>query len=616
MTPAYAAPEQLRGQPSGAFTDVYALGVILYELLAGRPPFDFSGRAPAEAEALILQREPDPPSRDAELNVLCLTAMHKDAERRYASVEALVRDIDHYLAGEPLEARPDTLGYRASKFVRRNRRAVAAAALLAAGVAALVAFYTVRLTAARNTALAEAARTQRVLRFTMSLFNGGAKEAGPAKDLRVAALLDRGLAEAARLDRDPVVQTELYETLGVVYQQLGDFNRADELLQSALNRRRAAPDRNQAKAVESIIKLALLRVDQAKLDEAERLAAEALAIVRRTLPPDHPTVAAATHAWGRVLEERGSYDRALESLQEAVRLRSAPGADPADLAESLVELASSHFYAGHYPESEAINRRLLDMHRQLYGDRHPLIAEDLVNLGAIQQELGNYAKAEEFHRQALEITQAFYGTDHYRTASGLTLIARAVSKQDRYDEAQQLLDRAVAIQEKVFGSVHPRVASALNEVANVALMKDRYDEAEAAFRRMVDVYRAVHSGKHYTIGIGLANLGSVYMARRQEPAAEALFREALAMYAQTLPPEHLNVAITKVKLGRVLLRQNRFVEAENETLAGYEVLSRQANPAVTFLRAARQDLAAIYTSLKQPERAKVFQAELAALAKK
>jgi tetratricopeptide (TPR) repeat protein len=474
----------------------------------------------------------------------------------------------------------------------------------------------VRLAAARNTALAEAARAQRVLRFTTSLFNGGAKEAGPARDLRVSALLDRGLAEAARLDRDPVVQTELYETLGVVYQQLGDFSRADELLQSALTRRRAVPGGDQSKAAESIIKLALLRVDQARLDDAERLAAEALAIATRSLPPGHPTMAAATHTWGRVLEERGSYDRALQSLQEAVRLRSVPGADPADLAESLVELASSHFYAGHYPEAEALNRRLLDMHRQLYGDRHPLVAEDFVNLGAIQQELGNYAQAEAFHRQALEITQAFYGADHYKTASSLTLIARAVSKQDRADEAFALLQRALAIQEKVFGSAHPRVASALNEVANVALMKDRYDDAEAAFRRMVDVYRAVHSGKHYTIGIGLANIGSVYMARRQEPAAEALFREALAMYAQTLPPEHLNIAITRIKLGRVLLRQNRFAEAEKETLAGYEVLSRQANPAVTFLRAARLDLAAIYTSLKQPEKAKFYQAELDALAKR
>jgi eukaryotic-like serine/threonine-protein kinase len=144
MTPAYAAPEQIRGDRVGIHTDVYSLGVILYELLTGQLPFDLSNLTPAEAATIIAEHEPAKPSaavrrdpRDAQiaalcptawadLDVLCLTAMHKDPQRRYRSVEALIRDIDHYLKGEPLEARPDTLGYRMGKFVRRNRRAVTA----------------------------------------------------------------------------------------------------------------------------------------------------------------------------------------------------------------------------------------------------------------------------------------------------------------------------------------------------------------------------------------------------------------------------------------------------------------------------------------------------------
>ena len=134
MTPAYAAPEQIRGEQASIQTDVYALGVILYELLTGRVPFDPAGRSAGELERMILEREPARPSAVAgtapalsraswaDLDVLCLTAMHKEAARRYRSVEALIRDLDHYLKGEPLEARPDTLGYRAGKFVRRNRR--------------------------------------------------------------------------------------------------------------------------------------------------------------------------------------------------------------------------------------------------------------------------------------------------------------------------------------------------------------------------------------------------------------------------------------------------------------------------------------------------------------
>ncbi|HEY1263552.1 MAG TPA: serine/threonine-protein kinase, partial [Terriglobales bacterium] len=134
MTPAYAAPEQIRGDRIGIHTDVYSLGVILYELLAGRLPFDLSNLTPVEAATIIVEHEPGRPSvvarraalrsgeahgpsraEWADLDVLCLTAMHKDPRRRYRSVEALVRDVDHYLKREPLEARPDTLRYRLGK---------------------------------------------------------------------------------------------------------------------------------------------------------------------------------------------------------------------------------------------------------------------------------------------------------------------------------------------------------------------------------------------------------------------------------------------------------------------------------------------------------------------
>lgn len=624
MTPAYAAPEQVRGDVVGIYTDVYALGVILYELLTGRLPFDLSKRTPGEVDSVIISHEPERPSvaakqprRDpswADLDVLCLTAMHKIPERRYRSVDALIRDIDHYLAGEPLDARPDRFSYRLGKFVRRNGRAVAVSSLILVTLAGLIAFYTASLTSARNAALAEAARTQRLLRFTLNLFNGGDKEAGPASDLRVASLIDRGMIEAASLNREPEVQAEVYQTLGEAYQKLGDLDRADLSLNNALQQRTRLFGGASASAAETQVKLGLLRDDQAKLNEAERLVRDALAVTRRTLPPSHPAVASATHALGKVLEDRGNYDEAIRVLEEAVRLRSAPGADPADLADSLLELANSHFYAGHYPQSESLNRRLLSMHRQLYGEGHPLIAEDLINLGAIQHELGQYQRAEDFERQALAINQAFYGSEHYKTATNLTLIARAVIKQNRNDEGEELLQQALRIQEKVFGDVHPRVASTVNELGTVALSRGHFDEAAADFRRMAAIYRSVYAGKHYLIGIALANLGSVYMAQQDNLRAEPLYREALAMYAQTLPPDHLNVAITRIKLGRTLLRQKRFLEAEVQTRSGYDILSRQANPSVTWLQQARKDLAAIYDALRMPAKTREILAAQAAVA--
>src|SRR5271163_1855099 len=201
MTPAYAAPEQIRGEQVGIQADVYSLGVILYELLAGRLPFDLSKVTPAQAERILTEQEAEKPSTAdhdgnvadasraawADLDVLCLTAMHKDARQRYQSVDALIRDVDHYLKGEPLDAQPDSLRYTVGKFARRNWKPLSGTAAVLAMVLGLVIFYTVRLTRARNAALAQDERTERIQQFMLNLFQGGDPSAGPADDLRVVA---------------------------------------------------------------------------------------------------------------------------------------------------------------------------------------------------------------------------------------------------------------------------------------------------------------------------------------------------------------------------------------------------------------------------------------------
>ena len=633
MTPAYAAPEQIRGESVGVYTDVYALGVILYELLAGAPPFDFSKCTSAEAERLIAEGEPEKPSTvagrklgadgspaafpasrtsQADLDVLCLTAMHKDPQRRYHSVEALIRDVDHYVKGEPLEARPDNLRYKFGKFVRRHRRPVILVSAATLAVACIVVFFTIRLAAARNAALAEAARTLRIQNFLLSMFEGGDKEAGPARDLRVVSLLERGVLRADALASEPEVQAELRETLGGIYQQLGDLKQADVLLSSALDGRRRLHGPDHPEYAEGLLALGLLRVDQAQLGPAESQVREALVIARRRLPPNHPLVAKATAALGRVLEERGKYDEAIRTLDEAVRLFSTPGEPTPELASSLYELANTHFYAGHYALSESLNQRVLRIHGQLYGARHPYIADDLINLGAIRFNLGRYAEAEQFDRRALDITQEWYGNDSPKTASNVTMLGRAVLFQSRYDEARELLKRALTIQERNYGPMHPKVASALNDLGGEALQSGHLDDAEACFLRIEKIYRTTYGDRHYLIGVAVSNLASVYMGRKQYARAEQSYREAVRRFTDALSAKDLNTGIARIKLGRSLLRQSRFGNAQQETLAGYEVLQGLSSPSASFLRAARTDLAKEYEALGQPERAAQFRAESAA----
>jgi serine/threonine-protein kinase len=621
MTPAYAAPEQLRGDRVGVHTDVYALGVILYELLAGRLPYDLAGRTATEAERLLMDTTPARPSTAArgglvagraawaDLDVLCLCAMHRDPQRRYGTVEALVREVDRFLNGQPLEARPDSVRYRVGKFTRRNWRAVSAAAAALVLVIALVAFYTVRLRAARDHALAEAARTQRIQRFMLSLFEGGDEDAGPADSLRVVTLLDRGVREARGLDGDPAVQAELYATLGGIYQTLGELGHADSLLQRALERRRTLRGPEHPDVAASLVASGMLRNAEARYDEAERLVREGLAMSRRTLPANHPAVARATVSLGQVLEERGSYDEAIRVLEDAVRLLAAPGDTTAELVAALTELANTHFYAGHYATSDTLNQRVLALDRRIHGPRHPNVAFDLVNLGAIRAETGRQPEAERFYREALEIVRGWYGEDHPETAALLTMLGRSLIAQGRLDEGAASVRQALAIQERVYGPVHPRVASALNEMGHVARQQKRLDEAEADYRRMVDIYREVYHDRHYLIGIALSNVAAVYQDRGDYASAERTFREVIRRYADVLAPDHQLVGIAHARLGRALLRQRRYAEAARESLAGYQILMQQDEPPLAWLTPTREDLAAAYDALGQPERAAQFRAE-------
>jgi len=195
------------------------------------------------------------------------------------------------------------------------------------------------------------------------------------------------------------------------------------------------------------------------------------------------------------------------------------------------------------------------------------------------------------------------------------MLGRCLSQEKRFDEANGLLSEGLAIQERVFGKTHPRVASALNDLGNVAMGQERFDDAERHFRRIGEIYRSVYGEKHYLVGIATSNLAGVYMARRDFTTAEKMYRAAVATFSTTQSPDHLNTGIARIKLGRSLLRQGRTVEAEAESKAGYDIVSRQTAPTVSWLKSARKDLADEYDALHRPDDAARYRAEAARVSK-
>ena len=569
LTPAYAAPEQVSGDPVTAATDVYALGVLFYELLVGRRPYTFRTNAPAEVARVVRESEPTRPSEAVatetaapgaapaapegaaswaapprhlrgDLDAILLKALRKEPERRYATAGELADDLRRHLEGRPVEARGDTVGYRTSRFVRRHRVGVAAAATLAV---ALVAGVAAVLWQARETAR-EAARANATLDVILGTFEAIDPVELEGGRIGPRDLIAPGLRQAATLDGQPLVQASLLEGIGRLGISLGLFSTADSVL---------------GRAVE---------------------------IRRREQGAEHPDLAGplVLLVEARTAEQR--YAEAIAAGQEAIRVLGS--ARPDALVDAQIALAQAHYRTYETDASKALYRAALATARE----PGPRVAA-LSGLATQLEESDSLDAALPLFEQSTDLARRAFGSTDPRTADALYGQAEAVRSLD-IDRARRLHEEALAVYERAFGRGDYRTGLSLYSLA-VLHHGDAPDDAERYYRSALAAYEgSTLDEDHVWREYARVGLGGLLLETGRPAEALPLLKSGADAFAEEWGPADPRALSPRAQYGAALFDTGRTADGI-AVLRAVEATLAQSDPESPFHLAILRKLAAVLT---------------------
>jgi non-specific serine/threonine protein kinase/serine/threonine-protein kinase len=556
-TPEYMSPEQaeMSGLDIDTRTDIYSLGVVLYELLVGVLPFDPETlRAAGITEIQRIIREKEPPKASTRLSGLgsfctdiaesrntdpyslrkelagdldwiTIKAMAKDRTRRYASASELAADVERYLRQEPVTAGPPGAIYRMKKYMRRHRVGVTAAALV---VLALLGGITgtgiglIRAKQAEKKALVESETAQQVSDFLVELFAVSDPSEARGNSITAREILDRGAERIEEeLNDQPRVQARLMETMGSVYRGLGLYDQSGPMLKNSLEMKRTLYGSESLEVAESARILGILYDMQGKYAEAEALFRESIAIME---------------------QKQGSNDQ--------------------DLARSVNSLAVVYWNRGRYGEAEPLLLRALEIKQKALGQDHPDVASTLTNLGICFHLQQKFEEAESYFKRALDVAEKALGSDHPDVATNLNNLGSLYEDMGRNEEAESAYERSLVIWEKILGPEHTDVGIALHNIANLYRDQGKYEEAEPLYKRSYSIFENTLGVEHPYVAISLREQANLYRDTERYSEAERRYRRALESFEKNMGPDHLNVAETLEKFALLLRKMERGGEAE------------------------------------------------------
>ena len=534
LTPEYAAPEQITGGPVTTATDIYALGVLLYLLLTGNHPAGQGPHSAADLLKAILELEPKSPSEvvtphtertftsannrsttpdrlghklRGELDIIITKALKKNPDERYASVSALSEDLQRYFNNEPIHARPDTLTYRATKFVKRHRLAVSLAmgvlmAIVAGLIGTLVQARTARLQ--RDAAIRERDRANRVTDFMINTFKVSDPAQSNVNNLTAREILDKASKQIdTEMAKDPEEQAHMMAVMGEVYDSLGLFPQAQTLFSRALDLQRMVLGPDDPQTLSSLSRLGVLFTEQGNYPEAEKLQREAFAARTRVLGPEHPDTINSMARLATILTLLGQNAEGLKMKRDAFALsrRVLGPEDPETLklANSLVAVLWQQGDDQLYAQAEQLERDAIEKEKRVLGPEHPDTLNGMSNLAVLLRRMGRYAEAEKIYRETLAIQSRVLGAEHPDTLVMKESLALAIAKQKRYQEAEAIYAETLVGIRRVYGPNHPTTAGS---IYNIACLEAVQGHREKALSLLSD---ALDHGLYANVAMGIQN---------------------------------------------------------------------------------------------------------------
>lgn len=599
MTPEFASPEQVRGERVTTASDVYQLGLLLYELLTGRRPYAVSDRGPGEIERTICHRMPARPSsvvsqQDApgspvsgatadvyrarrtsparlrrrlrgDLDNIVLQALRKEPERRYRTADRLAQDIRRHLQALPVTARADTWIYRGRKFLARHAIGVTASALLLIAAAGVAGFHTARIRSERDRAAAEAAKAEQVSRFLTGLFADADPRRARGSELTARELLDRGVEQVDReLATQPEVRADVLHVLSRTYMELGVHGTAEQLLTKVLELRRLRFGPQHAEVAEAVGDLGLLRFRQGEYVQARERLEEAVRDLEVSRGSDAPELVDVLRYLGTAYWRLGEREKGIAALERALAIqRRVAGEDSEAEALILHGMGAMLFEMDALERAEALYERALAIYERELGADHPFVGNVLMDLANARVNQGKLDGVEAIYRRALDIQRSAYGLDHVRVGKVLNNLGHFLTVAERNDEAVEVLQRSLEVHVEALGPAHPEVAYPLASLGDAHLAERRLREALHNYRRGVAIREPTLAGRRFDplLFHGLVRSGHIEVELGRETEAERILNRAVEMWSRAPDAGDSRLVPALVDLGRWLARQERCSEA-------------------------------------------------------